>query len=67
MSVGLPHGSHPRRFCKIPASSATRAAVSLKCQRAKKYIPAGMAREIVQNTSLTPPVYQWSQILSIAG
>ena len=45
-------------YQKAPASSATRAAVSSKCRRAKKYIPAGIAREIAQNTSLTPPTYR---------
>ena len=45
-------------YQNAPATSAARAAASLKCRRAKKYIPAGMAREIAQNTSSTPPTYQ---------
>ena len=45
-------------YQKAPAKSATRASVSPKCRRAKTYMPAGMPREIRQNTSLTPPTYQ---------
>ena len=45
-------------YQKAPASSAARAAASPRCRRAKKYMPAGMAKESPQNASLTPPTYQ---------
>ena len=44
-------------YQNAPASSAARAAASLKWCRAKKYMPAGIASKIAQNVSSTPPTY----------
>ena len=45
-------------YQNAPARSAARAAISLKCRRAKTYIPAGTASDSAQKNSLTPPTYQ---------
>ena len=45
-------------YQKALATNAVRAEASLKCRRAKKYMPAGIAREIAQNVSLTAGTYQ---------
>ena len=44
-------------YQNAPATSATRAAVSLKWRRAKWYMPAGIASDSAQNSSLTPSTY----------
>ena len=44
-------------YQNAPASSAARAAALPKWRREKKYMPAGIAGDSAQNSSLTAPTY----------